>query len=162
MRSTTSCLHLLTGKEKLEAENLFTLWLCRLWPPLLGIFDGVSPPDIGVFLEPDDVGDVVLIQVGQPLLPNEFPIKSESMNVAGRKNPQELRHEADALFCVGVSTLCFLGQNSPNDGNGDLANDDTDGQEVDRLATEFPIGAIHRENVSLVWLRNALENKAAH
>ncbi len=159
MRGSASRLHRLAGEEELKAKDLFTPH--RLSPPLAGIFNGMSPPDIGVFLKPDHVADVVFIQVGQPLLSNKLSIKGQSINVTGRKNPEKLFHQTDPLAGVGVSSLGFLRQDSPDDGDGDFSNDDADGQEVDCLATELPVGAIHRENVSSFWLRDSLKDEAA-
>lgn len=60
--SPTTRLHRLAGKEELKAEDLFTPHYFS--PRFAGVVNRVPPPDIGIFLEPNHVADVLLVQVG--------------------------------------------------------------------------------------------------
>ena len=72
---------------------------------------------------------------------------------------EELFHQGDPLFLIGVSPFAFLWQDLPHDWDRNFADHDREDEEVDRLVTELPVGSVESEEVAVLGLWDALEDE---
>lgn len=52
------------------------------------------------------------------------------------------------MFCVRIPPLGGLRKNFPNDGDGDLADDDANGENIDMSLAVFPVRPVHGKHPS--------------
>lgn len=74
---------------------------------------------------------------------------------------EKLCHQSDPLFLLGVSSFAFFRQDGPDYRDRDLADDDGEDEEVDRLTTELPVGPVESEEIAVLGFWDALKNEAA-
>ena len=54
--------------------------------------------------------------------------------------------DRDSLFRVRVAAFSLLGEDFPNDRDGDFVDDHSDGENIDMALTILPVATIHGEN----------------
>ena len=119
-----------------------------------------SPAHRGVLFNPNNVGETLLIEPREPFFSYKFAVHGEGVDVFCWDDFEELFHQSDPLFLIGISPFAFLWQDFPHDRDRDLADDDREDEEVDRFVTELPVGSIEGEEVAVLGFWNALKNES--
>lgn len=113
----------------------------------------------GVALDSNDITHVHEPQPGKPVLPDEFAVHRQNLDVPGPQNGENIPHQGDAVGFAGIAALGALGQNLPADGKSHAVENDGDHQDVDVGSAELPIGAVHRQDPAALWLWGKRENQ---
>lgn len=83
------------------------------------------------------------------------------MDVFCGDDSEELFHQSDPLFLIGVPPFAFLWQDLPHDWDRNLANHDREDEEVDRFVTELPVGSVESKKVAVRGLGDAFKDELA-
>lgn len=156
-------LHALAGKEQIQPlASIDALTASGFATSAAGVFFRQSPADDGVLLDAHDIPHRFAIQPTEPLLADELAVHGKDSNLLCGNQGEELLGQCDPLGGVGVPTLGLAGQDLPNQRNGHLPDHDGDDQEVDVVASELPVGSIHREDVSTGRLGKACKDEPGY
>ncbi len=141
--SSAFALNDLTGKKDLHSPEFFSFrhsgFSCD------SMFSSCSFPDRDVAFYSYDVAGGFVVQTVEPFLTSELPIHGQDVDLFRPHDAEKIFENGDSLPGVGVAPLCLLGKDFPDDGDGDIVDDDSDGENVDVPFPVFPIRAIHGE-----------------
>jgi hypothetical protein len=84
---------------------------------------GLVLSDSHLLFNPHDIGQILVIEPRKPFLSHELPVHCQNFNVTGRQDGEKLFGQAFPLGGIRISTLALLGENRPNDWNGNITND---------------------------------------
>ena len=151
--------HGTTSEKEMESKDVLFGW--RFLAGKRGIFLCTPPAHSGVLFNPNNVDEALLIEPREPFFAYKFAIHGKHLDVFCRDNFEEPFHQSDPLFLIGISSFAFLWQDLPCDRDRDLANDDCEDKEVDRLVTEFPVGSVKSEEIAVLGFWDALQDEFA-
>jgi hypothetical protein len=116
----------LAGEVQIHRPNFQSLWYFLALAGC-GLFMGLFGPDDGIGLDPHDVTNPLPIKIFEPFLPAEFAVQGQDEDLPGFHQAKQPSKNGDAVFRVGIPSQ-WTGKNFPNDGYGDLSDDDANGE----------------------------------
>ena len=141
--SSAFALNDLTGKKDLHSPEFFSFRYSGFSGD--SMFSSCFFPDRDIVFYSYDVADVFVVQTFEPFLTSELTIHGQDVDLFRLHDTEKFFENGDSLPSVGVAPFGLLGKDFPGDGDGDIVDDDSDGENVDVPFPVFPIRAIHGE-----------------
>ena len=111
-------------------------------PGLDGFEPDVRPQFIhdGICANPNDTTDAAFPQEGEPVLPNEFPVRNQRLPAKRWKALQQSGHQA---FACGRITAAPMRKCDPYQWQGEALQHHTENKQVERSFAVLPVGSVH-------------------